>query len=70
MKTSPVPGASGSATIKVDETKGRAASFEVEGHDGVDTVCRAKHTRFVVDVATTRQRLATKAQKAGLQGTP
>ncbi len=50
----------------VAEVKGRLVAFEVEGHDGVDAICRAKHARFVVDVATTVQRLAAKAQKAGL----
>jgi predicted thioesterase len=54
-------------SFKVAETKGRAVTFEVEGHDGVDAICRAKHTRFVVDVNTTKARLAAKAQKAGLQ---
>lgn len=50
----------------VADVKGRLVSFEVEGHDGVDAICRARHARFVVDVATTVQRLAAKAQKAGL----
>lgn len=51
----------------VVETKGRGVTFEFEGHDGVDAICRGKHARFVVDVAVTKQRLAAKAQKAGLR---
>jgi predicted thioesterase len=51
----------------VAEVKGRLVTFDVEAHDGVDTICRARHARFVVDVATTRQRLAAKAAKAGLK---
>ncbi len=49
---------------KVAEVKGRAVTFEVSAHDGVDPICRGKHNRFVVDVKQTEQRLAAKAQKA------
>jgi fluoroacetyl-CoA thioesterase len=52
--------------ISVAEVKGRAVTFAVEAHDGVDAICRGKHTRFVVDVAQTEARLAAKAQKAKL----
>ena len=51
----------------VAEVKGRAVTFEVTGSDGVDTICRGRHMRFVVDVKQTEQRLAAKAQKAGLK---
>jgi len=36
----------------------------VTASDGVDTICRGKHSRFVVDVKQTEQRLAAKAAKA------
>jgi len=49
----------------VAEVKGRAVTFDVTGSDGIDTICRGRHTRFVVDVKQTEQRLAAKAQKAG-----
>ena len=49
---------------KVAEVKGRAVTFEISGSDGVDTICRGRHARFVVDVKATEQRLAAKAQKA------
>jgi len=45
--------------------KGRAASFTITAADSVETICRASHQRFIVDVATTEQRLAAKAAKAG-----
>ena len=51
----------------VAEVKGRLVTFDVEGHDGVDGICRARHSRFVVDVGVTRERLAAKARKAGLK---
>lgn len=49
---------------KVAEVKGRAVTFEVSAHDGLDAVCRCKHARFVVDLKQTEQRLAAKARKA------
>ncbi len=52
--------------VTVAEVKGRAVVLEVEGHDGVDTICRGRHHRFVVDVKATEARLAAKAAKAGL----
>ena len=52
--------------VTVTEVKGRAVALEVEGHDGVDTICRGRHHRFVVDVKATEARLAAKAAKAGL----
>ena len=46
------------------EVKGRAVTFEISGSDGVDTICRGRHARFVVDIKVTEQRLAAKAQRA------
>ncbi len=53
-----------SIEVKVAELKGRAVTFEVTASDGVDTICRGKHSRFIVDVKQTEQRLAAKAAKA------
>jgi predicted thioesterase len=53
-------------TVTITEVKGRAVTLEFQGRDSVDAICRGKHQRFVVDVATTEARLAAKAQKAGL----
>jgi len=52
--------------VTLAEVKGRALAFTVEGHDGVDTICRGRHNRFVVEVKTSEARLAAKAAKAGL----
>jgi fluoroacetyl-CoA thioesterase len=54
-------------TVRVADVQGRSITFEVTGRDGVDDICRGKHVRFIVDVAKTEQRLAAKAQKAGLK---
>ena len=51
-------------TVRVAEINGRAVVFDVEGRDGVEPIVRGHHSRFVVDVAKTAQRLAAKAQKA------
>ena len=58
-----------SATLA--ELKGRAAVFEVSATDGVDTICRGRHTRFIANVEQVKQRLkqteerlAAKAKKA------
>jgi len=53
-------------TVRIAELNGRAVTFEVEGRDSVEPICRGRHSRFIVDVAKTAQRLAAKAQRAGL----
>ncbi|CAG0948251.1 Fluoroacetyl-CoA thioesterase [Burkholderiales bacterium] len=53
-------------SVSLAEVKGRAVVFEVSGHDGVDTICKGRHARFIVDVKSTEQRLAAKRAKAGL----
>jgi predicted thioesterase len=50
--------------VRVSAVDGRAVTFEVEGRDVVDTICRGRHMRFIVDVAGTAKRLAAKAAKA------
>ena len=52
--------------VRIAEVQGRSVTFEVSGSDGIDAICKCRHQRFVVDVAKTEQRLAAKAQKAGL----
>ena len=53
-------------TVTLVELQGRAVTFSVSGSVGVEPICRGRHMRFIVDVAKTEQRLAAKAQKAGL----
>jgi predicted thioesterase len=50
--------------VRVASVDGRAVVFEVEGRDAVEPIVRGRHSRFVVDVAKTGQRLAAKAAKA------
>ena len=49
---------------KITEVKGRAVTFEVSAHDGIDAIARCKHGRFVVDLKKSEERLAAKARKA------
>lgn len=51
-------------TVKLVELSGRAATFEIAARDNVEAICRGRHSRFIVDVAKTAQRLAAKAHKA------
>ena len=52
--------------VELVAAKGRSVTFSVQGKDSVEPICRATHQRFIVDVATTEQRLAAKAAKAGM----
>jgi fluoroacetyl-CoA thioesterase len=51
-----------SATLA--ELKGRAAVFEVSASDGLDVVCRGRHSRFIANVEQVKQRLKQKQAKA------
>jgi predicted thioesterase len=46
------------------EIKGRAVVFEIEASDGKDTICRGRHSRFVVNVEQTKKRLSQKQAAA------
>jgi predicted thioesterase len=53
--------------VELSAVDGRSAKFTVTGSDSVEPICKATHQRFIVDVAKTEQRLASKAAKAGLR---
>lgn len=50
-------------TATVTGVDGRRVNFDVEVKDALDTVGRAKHVRFVVDLAKQKERLEAKAAK-------
>jgi len=50
-------------TATVTGIEGRKASFEAEVRDALDLVGKAKHVRFVVDLAKQKERLQAKAAK-------
>jgi fluoroacetyl-CoA thioesterase len=51
-------------TVKVAGVEGRKVTFEVTAKDDVEPICAGSHSRFVVDVAKTIERLKAKAAKA------
>jgi predicted thioesterase len=53
-----------SITATLAELRGRAAIFDVTATDGVDTILRGRHGRFIVSVEQVKQRLAQKKAKA------
>jgi predicted thioesterase len=50
-------------TVKITAVDGRKVAFDVSAKDEFDTVSAGTHTRFVVDVARTKERLKSKAEK-------
>ena len=55
-----------SIDIKIIEMEKRRIKFEFSVKDPVEEAGRGTHTRFVVDSAKTKERLAAKRAKAGL----
>jgi predicted thioesterase len=53
-------------SIKVVEVEKRRVKFEFSAKDPIEEAGRGTHTRFVVETAKTRERLAAKRAKAGL----
>jgi predicted thioesterase len=50
-------------TVRVSAVEGRKVIYEVSARDELDAVSAGTHTRFVVDVARTKERLKAKAAK-------
>ena len=48
---------------RITAVEGRRVTFEVSARDELDTVSAGTHTRFVVEVARTKERLNAKAVK-------
>jgi predicted thioesterase len=46
--------------VSLAELNGRAAVFQVSASEKGEAICRGKHSRFIVDVAKTRERLQKK----------
>ena len=58
-----LPGMNVEITVKVASVEGRKVVFEVSAKDELDAVSTGKHSRFVVDVGKTIERLKAKAAK-------
>jgi fluoroacetyl-CoA thioesterase len=62
-----LPGMTVEITARVTAVEGRKVAFEVVAKDELDEIGRGTHTRFVVDVEKTIQRLKAKAAKLSNQ---
>lgn len=58
------PGLEVSAKVRLVEVDGRRLLFEVEASDGVDTICKGRHERFVINAAKFNEKLKAKAQRS------
>ena len=47
-------------TVIVKSLDGRAITFEITARDSIEQICCGKHSRFIVDVATTITQLKEK----------
>ena len=53
--------------VKIVEVDRRRVTFEFSVQDSIEACGRGRHVRFVVETAKSRERLAAKRAKAGLQ---
>jgi predicted thioesterase len=51
-------------TVTVNSVDGRAVTMEINAKDPVEQICRGSHSRFVVDVDKTIERLRKKVDAA------
>jgi fluoroacetyl-CoA thioesterase len=58
-----LPGMTVEITVTVMTVEGRKVTFEVTARDELEPISGGTHTRFVVDVAKTAERLKAKAAK-------
>ena len=57
------PGLEVTATVEVTAVEGRRIRFAVSAHDGVDTIARGTHDRFVIDRARFDEKLRNKRKQ-------
>jgi predicted thioesterase len=58
-----LPGMEVEITATISMVEGRKVSFDVVAKDEVEPIGEGKHTRFIVDLAKTYERLGAKAAK-------
>jgi fluoroacetyl-CoA thioesterase len=62
------PGLEVRARVKLAQVEGRRLVFEVEADDGVDTICKGTHERFVINAGKFMEKVKAKVQAAGQSG--
>jgi fluoroacetyl-CoA thioesterase len=60
------PGLEVTARVKLVEVSGRRLTFELEASDGVDSIGKGTHQRFIIDRAKFIAKVNEKARKAGV----
>jgi fluoroacetyl-CoA thioesterase len=55
------PGLTVTVKGKLEEVEGRKLSFSIVADDGVDTISKGRHDRFVIDAAKFNAKMAVKA---------
>ena len=58
------PGLTVSVEVKLEEVDGRRLVFSIAADDGIDTISKGTHERFIIDAAKFNQKVAAKAHKA------
>ena len=58
------PGLEVRARAKLAKVDGRRLVFEIEADDGVDTICKGTHERFVINAPKFVEKMKAKAQAA------
>ena len=58
------PGFTITVHVRLEKVDGRKLSFSIEAHDGVDTISRGTHQRFIIDADKFNAAVAAKAAKA------
>jgi fluoroacetyl-CoA thioesterase len=59
------PGCDVTVKVRLTAIEGRKLTFDVEAGDGLDTVCKGTHERFVIDAAKFSAKLTAKIERAG-----
>ena len=57
------PGFTVTVKGKLEKMEGRKLTFDIEAHDGIDTISRGTHERFVIQAAKFKAAVAAKAEK-------
>lgn len=62
-----LPGMTVEITVTVVAVEGRKVSFQITARDALEQISTGTHTRFVVDIAKTVERLQAKAARLAAQ---
>ncbi len=58
------PGMTVTVRARLEEVDGKRLTFSVSAHDGVDTITRGRHERYIIDAAKFNVRVAEKKGRA------